>query len=107
MGMTIETRQYIELTDILAMVVVCEGCSASLSLPINSDVLRLPLNCPNCGAEWSQPPAPTTKPLSKAERLRVFYEAFHKLRQSLASKSVTSQFRFTLEIAAPRKEGQQ
>ncbi len=103
MGMTI-TKQYIELSDILAMVVVCERCNASLSLPINGDRLKLPLNCPNCDAEWSQLPAPSTRPPSKAERLHAFYEAFHRFKQSLASQSVTTQFRFTLEIEAPRKE---
>jgi hypothetical protein len=103
MGMTI-TKQYIELSDVLAVVVMCggeAGCKASLSIPMVGNRMTLPLNCPNCGAVWSEPIAGggTSRPPSKAERLAIFFEAFRQLKQSFDPSTT---LRFDI---APRKEG--
>jgi hypothetical protein len=108
MGMTI-TKQYVEMDEVLGILISCRGCRASLNLPMASDHMRVPGNCPHCGIEWSKPlpPGLTTSLPSKAERLAHFFEAFHKLRLSLESKSEPPPFTLNLEIAPVRKEGQQ
>jgi len=101
------TKQYIELNDILEAVVKCGNCKASVSMPMASDHMRVPGNCPHCGVEWSKtlPPGLTTSHPSKAEWLAQFFKAFHRLKNSLDSDSEPAAFTFSLEIAVSKKEG--
>jgi hypothetical protein len=101
MSMTSETRTYIDVNDLLAAVVQCPGCHASLALSFAADHMNLPQNCPHCRAQWfeSTPQNPT-----RGQRLSALFEALRLLKSSLDSKAEPTKFTFRLEIAQPRKE---
>jgi hypothetical protein len=53
--MTTQTKQYIELSDILALRFQCKtkGCGASLDLPINANTADSLKKCPKCRKGWT------------------------------------------------------
>jgi len=52
--MTSQTKQFIELDDILSFRFECPKCHCSTSIPIK-EFIAVPRTCPNgCGAEWEQ-----------------------------------------------------
>lgn len=58
--MTIQTRHFIEVSDLLALRFVCKKCDATLSLLLSDDKLKTGENrvknfidrCPSCGCDW-------------------------------------------------------
>jgi hypothetical protein len=52
--MSSQTKQYIEMNDILSLRCDCKHCGASLSLPLANDLAKSLLNCPNCNKPWAR-----------------------------------------------------
>lgn len=53
--MTTQTKQYIDLSDIVAFRFDCKQCDAALSLPLSDNRTKLALAvCPNCKTVWAQ-----------------------------------------------------
>ena len=52
--MTIQTKQYIDLSDVVAFRFDCKQCGATLSLPLSDPRQKLALqHCPNCKTAWT------------------------------------------------------
>jgi hypothetical protein len=51
--MTITRRLVVDLADIQALRIVCGTCQAVLSVQL-TETVRVPSDCPNCGAEWDK-----------------------------------------------------
>ena len=52
--MTIQTKQYIDLSDVVAFRFDCKQCGATLSLPLSDPRPKLALeHCPNCKTAWT------------------------------------------------------
>ena len=55
-----QTKHFITLGDMKAVVLECKGCNSNLSFPFAaSTTAQLPASCPNCGAPWDQLGSPT------------------------------------------------
>lgn len=52
--MTKQTKQYIEVSDIVAFRCECRVCGTSLTVPVEKDVGRSILKCPRCGNGWTR-----------------------------------------------------
>jgi len=59
--MTIQTKRFIELSDILAVRLTCKHCGATLSFPIGDDKLKRDQSsspflsvCPSCHQIWAE-----------------------------------------------------
>jgi len=57
--MTVQTKQFIDLSDVLSVRFTCRNCDTSLSMPIADDKLKKSDrvnnfidNCPSCGRPW-------------------------------------------------------
>jgi transposase-like protein len=50
--MTSQTKQYIEMEDILSVRCDCKECGASLSVPVASNLADSLFKCPKCGKSW-------------------------------------------------------
>jgi hypothetical protein len=98
--MTSLTKQYIELSDLAAVVISCANCKAALTLPLmGANRMNLPETCPNCQHTWS---VLSSSEVSKAQRLAGFFQAFHQLRLSLDAKNALERgFALGLEIPLP------
>jgi hypothetical protein len=52
--MTGQTKHFIEVTDIIALRLLCKECHAELSVPIDKNIRVKSLRaCPNCNAPWT------------------------------------------------------
>ncbi len=51
---TSQTKQFIEMGDILSLRCDCKECGASLSLPIGFGLAKSLLSCPKCRKPWLQ-----------------------------------------------------
>jgi hypothetical protein len=53
--MTIQTRHYIELSDVVALRCECRHCGAVLTLSLAKEISTRKLRrCPNCDEEWAE-----------------------------------------------------
>jgi hypothetical protein len=55
--MTVKTKRYIELADVLTLMLTCKGCGSSLEIPISVDLSRNENiqkldSCPVCLRPW-------------------------------------------------------
>lgn len=81
--MTSQTKNYIELADVLAIRCECKHCGATLSLPLLREIRTDRLhNCPNCNEPWSQSGYGRSLRNIDAE-IAQFVTAFQSLSQSL------------------------
>jgi hypothetical protein len=68
--MTIQTKHFIELSDLVALRLVCKHCGATLSLLLSDDKLAAGENslntflstCPSCHREWAELGGSTYEP---------------------------------------------
>jgi hypothetical protein len=61
--MTNQTKQFIEMSDILAVRLECKDCGSSLLVALGKTV-RPPYVCPNCNVPWwDDPDSPALKAL--------------------------------------------
>jgi protein-arginine kinase activator protein McsA len=98
--MTSQTKQYIELTDVLAAHLQCKACKAALSVPIESR--RLPETCPNCNEQWAN----ARSERKVAETFQTFVAAYQSLRHMLHGENPASVgFTLALEIR-PESKGE-
>lgn len=83
--MTIQTKRFIELTDILALRFTCKHCGATLSLSITDDKLMREQptmflgNCPGCQRPWTNFGGSTNEQL-----ITRVTAALNRLREALA-----------------------
>jgi hypothetical protein len=85
--MTVQTKHFIELTDLVALRFTCKHCEATLSLPLsdiklstgeNSPINMFLGNCPSCGRGWMLTNGATYEPIVKK-----FTAALNRLREML------------------------
>jgi primosomal protein N' len=109
--MTIQTKRYIELSDVISIRFTCNHCSAALSLAASDQKLTQGKDaqqnyflrtCPSCGKYWAEHEGVNYEPTVKA-----FTAAFEQLRKAFYDQhSVRPGFSLALEItpAANRAE---
>jgi uncharacterized paraquat-inducible protein A len=51
--MTLQTKRFIELADILSLRFECKECGASVALPPDGDAARATASCPACYKPWA------------------------------------------------------
>jgi hypothetical protein len=91
--MTSLTKRYFELSDLASVVISCSHCGSSLTLPLASDGMRFPSDCPACGVMWSEPVLPlglVSSRTTKAEYLDTLAKALYRLKMCLRSDSLFS-----------------
>ena len=92
-NMTTQTKQYIDLTDIIAFRFDCTKCGATLSLPVSAAHLKPALNsCPHCDAMWASTPG-----RSHSDVILDFREALKKV-QSILDKDYPAPLAFTMVL---------
>jgi hypothetical protein len=89
--MTTQTKQYIELSDIVALRFECKtkGCEASLVLPINANTANSLKKCPKCRQGWT-----TFENTSHDEDIDTFVNAALRLKGILPALG----FNLSIEI---------
>jgi hypothetical protein len=83
--MTVQTKHFIELTDLLALRFTCKECGSTLSLPLSDTKLIKPQNkrfldeCPSCQCAWASLNGTTFEPVitKAASALNQLREAMH------------------------------
>lgn len=91
--MTIQTKQYIDLTDIVTFRFDCKQCGAILSLPISDQRSKLAVDCcPNCKAEWT-----LRQGGSHLETLLEFRQALRNM-QAIMAKDYPNPLEFTVTL---------
>ncbi len=87
--MTIQTKHFIELSDILALRFVCKKCDTALSLSLADEKLRTDnstnqflAECPNCHEDWFSVAGNNYEPI-----LRRATAALSRLKELLYSDS--------------------
>jgi hypothetical protein len=66
--MTVKTKRYIELADVLTLTLTCKGCDTSLTIPISRNLSameeRMKLDtCPMCLQPWATVNNSTYQPI--------------------------------------------
>ncbi|MGA2431102.1 MAG: hypothetical protein ABSH13_21575 [Candidatus Acidiferrum sp.] len=91
--MTIQTKHFIEVSDIIGMRCQCknEQCRATLLLPLNGDVNDALLKCPKCGRGWARLEGGT----SFEVEIKKYLSELGKLKESMKHFG----FALTLEIS--------
>ena len=87
--MTIQTKHFIDLSDIVALRLVCKYCDASLSVPLSDEKLKTDnmknlflSECPSCGRNWAEAGGSTNEPL-----ITRFTAALNRLRDTFEAAS--------------------
>ena len=100
--MTIQTKHFIELTDLIALRLTCKHCGATLSLLLSDAKLAMGENsqstflssCPSCHRNWADLGETTYEP-----QIKKATAALNRLTQLLHGESaVPLGFSLTLEI---------
>ena len=92
--MTTQTKQFIELTDIVAFRFNCKNCGSTLSLPVSDERTRLVLDlCPNCKTQWAM-----THGIAPDQFILGFREALKRIQATMVKDSKL-EFTMMLEIA--------
>jgi hypothetical protein len=95
--MTIKTKQYIGIEDIIAMQFECKECNATVSLDLEKPIRTSNLGtCPNCNAGW----ATLSSGKSIDPTIQAFIDSFKNLKRVFAhAETLTDkQFTFWLEV---------
>lgn len=100
--MTIQTKHFIELSDLLALRLVCKECGATLTLLLSDEKLATGENrpqmflsdCPVCHHNWAEIGGSSYEPL-----IRRATASLHKLKELLHGEAAAPLgFALTLEI---------
>ena len=90
--MTSQTKQFIELSDLLAFRLECKQCGSSLLISFRK-IGTLPLTCANCTADWfDNPDSPARSAISQ------FLSMARKLGGLLEKQGV----KFSMEVTPYR-----
>jgi hypothetical protein len=95
--MTIKTKQFIGIEDIVAMQFECKECNATFSLDLEKSIRTSSIGaCPNCNAGWAN--LSTGKSIDPT--IQGFIDSFKNLKRVLAhAETLTDkQFTFWLEV---------
>ncbi len=97
--MTKQTKQYIELSDIVALRFECKQCHTTLILPLGKDVRVENLKiCPNCNVPWAETPNAG----SMEKSLRDFTEKIQNIKEVIQRRNaIPGGFLMSLEILEP------
>jgi hypothetical protein len=87
--MTSQTKNYIEVSDIIGIRCECKECHAALALPLATDVGKSLLVCPRCGKGWARQANSTSE---------ILIEEFARKVQQMATALPYLGFTFLLEI---------
>ncbi len=52
--MTTQTKNYIEVSDIIAFRCECKKCGVALTFPADKDMASSTKDCPHCGSGWTR-----------------------------------------------------
>ena len=98
--MTIQTKHYIEPSDIIALRITCKKCGVALSTGIGEKFNIMSLRaCPSCGESWT---VDRLKGSSLEPTIEAFVAAAKKLTTALQYRAdVEGGFSVGLEIKAP------
>ncbi len=91
--MTLETKYFLNLPDILAVHVECSGCHVSSSFPV-SKLLHAPYECPHCHVDWLLPRTSEEKAIS------AFVASLNGATEALKGRS----FKLSLEVKYDEEE---
>jgi hypothetical protein len=90
---TIQTKQYVELSDIVSIRVECNKCRTALCFEMPKEFNTGSLvTCPNCNAWWAA--APNSASVEPA--IARFLSAFRELNDSIKTKKQTGTIGFAL-----------
>lgn len=95
--MTKQTRNYIELSDIVALRFECRLCHATLTIPLAKDVRVENLKiCPNCNVPWAEVPGQVN---SMEKTIREFTEKVKGIQDAINRRNtIHGGFLMSLEI---------
>jgi hypothetical protein len=104
-SMTIQTKRFIDLTDILAVRFTCKNCGATMSLPITDSKLTngapastLLNECPSCHERWAYLMSPAGGKNYAAAVIEAT-AALNRLRNLLHGDVAPLGFTLSVEIA--------
>ena|SRR5271157_1457411 len=92
--MTLETKFFLDLEDILAVHLRCSGCGISSLFPL-SKLSHAPYECPHCRVDWVLPQT------SEETKISAFLSSLKGISDAMRGRS----FKLTLEIKAPGEDG--
>jgi Zn-finger nucleic acid-binding protein len=91
--MTSATKQYIDFDDLVAVVITCKLCQASLSLRLDADRMQLPPSCPSCQGVWN-----TMQRGAIGSQVSLFRDATKQLKETLRVTSADLNLTMQIEI---------
>ena len=97
--MTSVTKQYVDFSDLIAVVVTCKNCRAALVLPLGGTNDQLANGCPSCKAMWYMPLPEATI----GSRWTAFNNAIGRLSQMLSDQSESLQITMQIELKSAPK----
>ena len=98
--MTLQTKRYIELGDILAIRFECHECHATLSLPIRGSKTNGADSCPNCCSAWVAVNGAKVLDITQfTEQIKKLDDVMKRLRE-LVWKDANQGFDLLVEIKA-------
>lgn len=94
--MTQQAKRYVDLVDLLSVVLDCKHCKTSLAVPLMSDTFNIPHQCPSCTGQWYMP---FRDGKSVGESINQLSVALKLLRRALEGSNADAQgFTLTMEV---------
>ncbi len=94
--MTSQTKQFIEVSDLLGVRLECKYCGGSLLISLRKTV-TLPLTCVNCNSDWFDDPDSLAR-----GAIGNFVGVVKKLGSLLEKQGV----KFSIEVTPPEKSSE-